>query len=123
MSLLEDARQTIKRAVRTVEYEGRNATVCHLCSWARTFWDDQAVEHSADCPVPALPKIVAALEAAERVVRESGYGYFMKGGGYYRRCRYCSMSNHGPAPDFEYRGLVPHDAGCPYLVLKEAFGP
>lgn len=68
MSLVDDAKRVVERAVTYHEIEGKRATVCHLCSWARISWGDRPVEHSPKCPVPGLPRIVAALEAAERMV-------------------------------------------------------
>jgi hypothetical protein len=57
-------------------WEGENGNpACGACR-APTYVIDMAIptftdpEHAPDCPIPSMPKIVAALETAERLVSE-----------------------------------------------------
>ncbi len=58
MSLLEDAR-------RLAEYTNRQPRM--ICMTCQQPFAEGERGHASDCPYLALPRIVAALEAAERV--------------------------------------------------------
>lgn len=112
MSLVEDAQRVMDRTVRTSDVFGKRGTICHLCSSARIFWNDQPIEHSPDCPVPALPGIVAALAAAERLREILGAEGPTRDIGATRVCRGCqvdmALSYHR------------HRTDCPWQVLVAA---
>lgn len=108
MSLIEVMQRLIDRSATTHEVYGKRGTACHLCSWARVYWDDESIEHSPDCPVPTLPRIVAALEAAELYS-----GMFVGGAapsrarpGEWGQCWGCGILLPKHAPDCPWQALV-----------------
>jgi len=67
MSLLEDARKLLP--IHPLEEEG-GARYCRVCGEAiggYPEWDG----HAPECPWLSMPKIIGALEAAERLIAES----------------------------------------------------
>lgn len=67
MSLLDDARRLAERnALAFVTDTG--AFRCIACPAGVVFDSDEELVHSPRCPSLALPRIVAVLEAAERLI-------------------------------------------------------
>jgi hypothetical protein len=66
MSLLDDARRMVEHGFirRQPTLSGRMLIECVIC------YVDPSNGHDPECPVPSLPRIAAALEAAERVRAE-----------------------------------------------------
>ena len=72
MTLLDDVRRLIAAFDENtgLALQGsENTRACRLCKGMLTYHDDAPAQrhHSVDCPILALPRIVAALEAAERL--------------------------------------------------------
>lgn len=104
MSLIDDARR-IEEIDPTYEDDGYVGLGRHVCVFCGTW----APDHGGDCPWLSLPQIVAALEAAEKIVgvldedgpTDNGRGMV---------CRCC-----GVALATGY-----HDADCPWQALVTA---
>lgn len=67
MSLLDDVRRLAETA------PGCANGLCHVCgSPGALIWEPGPTRHALDCPWLALPRIIAALAAAERLIEEVG---------------------------------------------------
>lgn len=65
MSLLDDARKLRDEQAGTWTEDGRGwMAACRFCD-AYSEVSEESLVHAPECPVLALPRIVAALEAAE----------------------------------------------------------
>jgi hypothetical protein len=66
-NLLDDARYLAENApIYTTDLDGQSVYFCVHCDLGDPHWKAGGFKHAPDCPWLALPKIVAALEAAER---------------------------------------------------------
>lgn len=101
MSLLDDAR-------RLAETDPAELVNSHSrCHWCEEFTSTE--QHTLDCPWLAIPKIVAALETAERIVQQGPTNEC-----YYGKCRYCG----GDIVGGPMRML--HTDDCPLGALEVA---
>ncbi len=96
MSLVDDAR-------RLEEAEPVNPLT--RCYWCEEFTLTEP--HAPDCPWLSLPRILAALEAAERVATVTTRQRIMAGAGPTRRCFYCGDK-------------YAHTQDCPWQTLVAA---
>lgn len=124
MSLLDDAKILPYRRIHELRLGGLYS--CILCGWAATRAEldqpDMTLVHAEDCLWLSMPKIAAALEAAERMV--DGLGNGVRGGfvvpepGVDWTCAVCHESTPwepGSIPD-----TFNHDPGCAGQALIAA---
>lgn len=73
MSLLDDARRLSENDAYVYSEYG---DYCHFCNgkaWEEPPDGSHHIEHAPDCPWLAMPKIVAALEAADALIAAMAY--------------------------------------------------
>lgn len=116
MSLVDAARKLWEAGASMDEH-------CHHCdSYITSFLpaEHQTGEHSPDCPWLALPQIVAALEAAEKVLTAGEPGGATTDGAAYRwdggECQFCG--GYGPVMRGQYESG--HQVDCPWMALRAA---
>ena len=113
MTLLDDARRLAEEGFEprdTVHESG-----CTFCGPSGTYRGDGPWPHLPDCSWLAMPRIVAALEAAERI---TGY---IPAAQLSRGCLFCE----GECLDLQESDDIPpwrfdHDADCPWQALAAA---
>jgi hypothetical protein len=109
MTLIEDARR-LKQAnpfvCRPESSEWRQEDICFAC-YGDGF-------HTHDCPTLAIPHIVAALEAAERMLTDgSAVAYISAGPGDFYECNFCYEMG-------DLREDVEHKPACSWQALVSA---
>ena len=107
MSLLDDARRLAEGGPPTYE-----DMFCLLCDAQVVAFGVNPVypagPHRIDCPWPAMPRIVAALEAAGRIANDSPLdSKVAQGGAEVEACKFCY-------------GEFAHEADCPWQALVAA---
>lgn len=114
MSLLEDARRLAERGF--TPWEDSCHWTCESCG-CHVETDEEAstwTGHAPDCPWLAMPRIVAALEAAEWVAADGGcFPDEANDGQTFNRCTFCYW---GPSPKYDGG----HHEECPYQALVAA---
>ena len=100
MTLLEDARRLAELAVPMWEERFNDSGVCPHCGEYR--------KHASDCAMRALPRIVAVLEAAERVAQLAYTTVYAEDytGASWLACRECGACDGAHTDDCPWQPFV-----------------